>query len=456
MFLKMPYRYTMAMFPYSWRNGGQTYRSTYEFLQKSQWFSKKQLFGYQCRELQKLIFHCCTNVPYYKKIFAEHGLRQEDIVEPGDLCKLPFLNKETISSHFLNITATNIPKKHWVYQTTGGTSGKPLSFYAQKDFSKQRESAFYEILLNRAGLSFSNKIIVLRNSAIPGKRIWDYNPKTRRLTLDPFKLTPTNVKEYFDVIVKSKIECLHTYPSAAATLLHFAEETGVKEKLPICVILATSENVYEGQRMYLENGLHSRFFSTYGHSEQLIFAGECEHSTNYHVFPEYGVLELIDEHGKTITKPGIVGEIVGTGFNNYVMPMLRYRTGDFAEYCEEQTCKCGRNYPLLSKVKGRWLQEMIIRGDGAHISITALNMHSDIFDNVRQFQFYQDTPGELIINVIRAKDYSENDTIRIRRQLLAKLGAMQLNIHFVDSIPATSRGKHKFLIQKLNVGFRVN
>lgn len=455
-FLKVPYRSAIAMVPYTWRNGGKIYRDTYKFLQKSQWFSKNQLVEYQNSQLKKLVLHCYQNVPYYSRIFADYGLNPKDINEPNDLRKLPFLDKETIITNFLQLTAINIPKRVWRYCSTGGTSGKPLLFYADKQNTVEREQAFWSVFLDRVDYSFGDKMVVLRNNALLGKKKWDYSPLTRKLVLDPFKLTPTNVDDYFDAIAQSGIKFLHTYPSAATTLLHFAKEARKNRELPIRTIVATSENVYNGQRFFLENGFNARFFSQYGHSERLIFAGECEHSINYHVFPEYGVLELIDEHGKTITKPGIVGEIVGTGFNNYVMPMLRYRTGDFAEYSEEHTCKCGRNYPLLSRVKGRWLQEMIIRGDGAYISITALNMHSNIFDNVRQFQFYQDTPGELNINVIRAENYSEIDTIRIRKQLLEKLGDIQLDINFVDSIPATSRGKHKFLIQKLNVAFGEN
>ena len=46
-----------------------------------------------------------------------------------------------------------------------------------------------------------------------------------------------------------------------------------------------------------------RMFSCYGHSEKLVLAAECEHSTDCHVWPTYGFFELIDEQGEVITTP---------------------------------------------------------------------------------------------------------------------------------------------------------
>ena len=53
------------------------------------------------------------------------------------------------------------------------------------------------------------------------------------------------------------------------------------------------------------------------------------------MFPEYGVTEILRPDGAPCA-PGEVGEIVGTGFNNYALPMLRYRTGDLGWFDEKQ------------------------------------------------------------------------------------------------------------------------
>lgn len=80
-----------------------------------------------------------------------------------------------------------------------------------------------------------------------------------------------------------------------------------------------------------------------------------------------------------------------------------------------------------------------------------MGIHDDLFDKVRQFQFYQDTPGEVVFRVVRKDSYAERDTAKIRQKLMQKLGEdMALEIRFVEKISRTSRGKYMFLEQKLN------
>ena len=134
------------------------------------------------------------------------------------------------------------------------------------------------------------------------------------------------------------------------------------------------------------------------------------------------------------------------------MPFIRYRTNDLAVLTNVK-CECGRNYPLLKKVEGR-LQELIVTGTGRLISMTAINMHSDVFDDIKQFQFYQEKKGEVILNIVRKQTYTGRDTEYIHRELYKKLGDdVDLIIRFVDLIPHTQSGKYRFLIQKLPIVF---
>lgn len=39
--------------------------------------------------------------------------------------------------------------------------------------------------------------------------------------------------------------------------------------------------------------------------------------------------------------------------------------------------------------------------------MTAINMHDEIFDHVRQFQFYQDRVEECVLYIVRNEQYTE-------------------------------------------------
>ncbi len=70
--------------------------------------------------------HAYENVPYYRRIFDERGLRPGDIENSHDLVKLPILTKKIIRSNFNEITATGFPKERTCVIATGGSTGQPL------------------------------------------------------------------------------------------------------------------------------------------------------------------------------------------------------------------------------------------------------------------------------------------------------------------------------------------
>jgi phenylacetate-CoA ligase len=243
---------------------------------------------------------------------------------------------------------------------------------------------------------------------------------------------------------------LHVYPSTVATLARFLRERGVPAPRNVLGVIAESEVVYPEQRRMVEEVFGCRYFSCYGHSEKLVLAAECERTTDYHVFPTYGYFELLDPAGRPVTTAGQRGEIVGTGFINTVMPFIRYRTGDYATYVSDRCEACGRQHPIIRDIRSHRIQEFLIASDGSEIPWTALNMHDDTFEHVRQFQFRQDTPGRATLRVVPAQGFGEED----RRRILGNLGRklddrVVLSIETTDAISVTPRGKAIYVDQRV-------
>lgn len=73
---------------------------------------------------------------------------------------------------------------------------------------------------------------------------------------------------------------------------------------------------------------------------------------------------------------------------------------------------------------------------------------------MKECQFYQDTGGELVLNIIKKENYADKDTHAIQKGFQQILrDEFTLTIRFVDQIPRTKRGKYQFLIQKLPIDF---
>ncbi len=427
------------------------YRETYTLLRESCRWNREKIAAYQTKTLAHLLDHAYENVPYYRRIFQERSLVPEDIMTPADLALLPFLTRADLQNNLPDLKAQNYPESAFEYVTTGGSTGIPVGFYYEKGASRAREWAFMKTQWDRVGYRFTDRCVVLRGHIVGSAKDSIYWEKTlfgRWLLMSSHHMTGETLPAYIDQIRRFKPRFIQGYPSTVVILARYMREHGIEPFPTVRAILCGSENLYPWQRDLLTEAFGCRVFSWYGNSEQTVLAGECEESTRYHIFPEYGIVELIGQDGQPVEEPGAMGEVVSTNLTNYICPLIRYRTMDVA-VLGTNSCACGRPYPMLERVEGR-LQEFIVTKDHRLISMTAVNMHSDIFDNVVQFQFHQEMRGMALLRIVRKPGYSDRDTQRILRELNRKFdGNVDVTIRFVDEIPRTRSGKHRFLVQDL-------
>lgn len=406
------------------------------------------------QQLNRLLHHAYGNVPYYRKVFDERGLKPRDIQNFDDLKKLPYLTKEIVQERLSDLIALNYQKSNLEYVTTSGSTGTPLYFYYEKGISRAKELAFIFTQWKRIGFKIGDRRVVLRNNVIQsvGKReFWQYDPINKDLILSSWHMKDQTLPRYIDKIREFKPDFIHSYPSVITVLATFMKENNVEFFPTVKALTCASENPYSWQRELLKKVFQCRVYSHYGNTELVSLAGECEESSHYHIFNEYGITELVEADGTAANNEGERGEIVGTGFNNYAVPFIRYKTGDLAVYsCKE--CSCGRHYRLIKHIEGR-LQEFVVAKDNNLISLEDMQI-SKIFDNIKQFQFYQDKKGEIVLNVIRKDSYTQKDTKYIREELHKRFGNdMKIEMRFTDDIPRTKSGKYRFLIQRLPIEF---
>ncbi len=144
--------------------------------------------------------------------------------------------------------------------------------------------------------------------------------------------------------------------------------------------------------------------------------------------------------------------IVGTGFLNYAMPLIRYKTSDIALRGEASCPLCGRHHQLIDRIEGR-INDYLINREGK--IIPRLMPWIKIFPNTKQYQFFQDEPGRAYLKIVRAETYSESDTLHIKSKIAEMLGPLKdsidIEVVFVDGIPRKPSGKFIMVDQKLNM-----
>jgi len=428
---------------------GRNYFDTYHMIKKTEFLPQQELSKLRDEKLRNILLHAYHTTSFYRREMVMRGIDESDIQKSpeGVLKQLDFTDKELVRE---NPEGFISKKKEAIlndYVSTGGTSGEPFYFYIDSSRSA-KEWAYIVDQWNRVGFELGARRVTFRGSRIRGN-YWEDDWLTRERKFSSFELTDEYLNTIWPSLFDYKPEFIYAYPSTMLSLCRFLENHRKKLPLSIKAILLGSENIFEGQREYIEKISGKKVFMWYGHSEKLVLAGECERSNNYHAYPQYGYVEFINEQGET-AKPGEFSEIVGTGFINTVMPFIRYRTGDYCTYLGDHCPKCGRNYHIFADVKGRWTQEILYGSKGNPICMSAINVHSNNFRNVFRFQFYQEEKGNAILRLMPRAGFSERDRQLIEDEFNDKFdGNVIVHATVVDDIPLTQRGKYKFIDHKI-------
>jgi len=417
------------------------------FLQAADVWDRRQIEAYQLRQVSKIVSFAYENSRGYRELFDRYGASPDEIGSLEDFRKFPFVTKEMLRDN-LEEFAVSMPGSRYV--TTGGSTGIPFGFYRNDDaFSKELASKAHQY--HRIGWKEGQRQLVLRGLPIPGEDHVEYRPEFNELRCSSYHLQDDAMELYRRYALEYEPQWVRCYPSSGYVFAKFLKHSG--RAFPrVKGVLCASENLYDFQKELLGEVFGGRVFSHYGHYELSALASFCEYEDTYHVLPQYGYVELIDSQGQPVTEPGRQGEIVATSFIMRATPFIRYRTQDVAVLKGWGCQACGRPYQIWERIEGR-LQEFIVTGSGRRISMTAVNMHDDTFDHIKQFQFHQRQMGRATLRYVPKPGCTAEDVQRIRARLLAKLGDdMELTMQAVEDIPLTARGKHRFLIQQLDIG----
>lgn len=431
---------------------GASYRRCRRFVERAQWWSSDEAAAWQVERIGSLLGRAYARSPFYRAHLGSVGFEPGDFKSLDDLTRLPMIDRATVTNHRAPMCAVSPRSWQVDFVATGGTQGMPLAFYTTRRRSAI-EYAYLTASWARAGYTIDMPLAVFRDHVVApdatGLR-HAYDPLLRHHHYSTFHMADEQMSRYVEHLGRLPSHFLHVYPSSAEVLARYLRQTGAPPWAGLKGILAESENIYPDQRRLIEETFGLRLFASYGQTEKVVLAAPCESSDLYHVWPTYGYCELIDAQGQRVTEPGRRGEIVGTGWINDVLPFIRYRTGDFATYVSDRCPACGRAHMLLEDVEGRWPAGHLVARDGSAIAVTGLNLHDDTLMCVRQVQFYQDTPGAVILRVVPAPGFEGRDARRIQARLDERLaGRMTVHVQRVSAIAQSPRGKVRYVDQRI-------
>jgi len=443
-----------VLFPlYETRLRGRETLTRLQELERSQWRSEDDLRELNFRRMVEALRYAEQHVPFYRRRFAEHGVRVRDVQSPDDLLRFPVLTKSDLRAHGKELLAEGFQGK--LYQSgTSGSTGQPTRFYYDHRTYEARIAAAMRAD-GWAGAQVGEKELhVWSRNILPTSRAAQlkmdlHTAILRKKMVSAWELHEEKLVELLDEIAKYQPRVIIGYATPLYHLARCALDNG-KRITPPLGIVSSAERLFQHQREMIEKAFETRVFDRYGCREVMLIAAECERHEGKHLNLENVFVEIL--RGGRHARPGEPGEVLLTDLVNRSMPLIRYKNEDIATYAGKR-CSCGRGLPLLSSVEGRVL-DMIVGPEGQLLAGEFFPHLFKDYPTVARFQVHQDKQRAITLKLVPGDGFQAETPQLVEHTLRRYLGERAvIKIQVVDDIPLTAAGKHRTTISEVPVDF---
>jgi phenylacetate-CoA ligase len=418
-------------------------------MERSQWLNMAQLKELQLARLRQFLARAEQNVPYYRDLFARIGFNPSDVQTPGDLARLPLLDKAAIRA---NTDALKSERARGLARfNTGGSSGEPLIFYIGKERVSHDVAAKWRAM-RWWGSDIGDREIVVWGSPIElgsQDRLRGLRDRVLRTRLLPaFEMSQSKVDGFIEVICSTRPKMLFGYPSAISHIARRAQTRGVRmNDLGIETAFVTSERLYESQREQISRTFGCRVANGYGGRDAGFIAHECPHG-GMHITAEDVIVEIVNPQG-AVLPAGVAGEIVTTHLATSDFPFIRYRTGDIG-ILDTKSCSCGRGLPLIKEIQGR-NTDFLVAHDGTVMHGLALIYVLRDLPQISEFKIVQESLDLTRVMIVSRKAIGRETTNKIIEQFKARLGShVTVTLEQMTEIPAEASGKFRYVVSRVS------
>jgi phenylacetate-coenzyme A ligase PaaK-like adenylate-forming protein len=427
---------------------------------------------------------------HYREMFAQNDLDPDYFRSLEDLKHIPFTSKADLLNTPENPKKVRdfilVPDKHELARRPSTILQALMHGRANvtRHFEYEFRPVFMTCTTGRSSdsIAFTYSNHDLANLAIAGKRIFEIcqaEPDFRLLNTFPyaphlaFWLTHYGGMEFSNFVLSSgggkvlgtegqlrfirqlQPHVLIGMPTFLYHVLQQAVDEGVKCP-PLRRIVLGGEKVAPGTRRKLARlagkmGATSiDVVATYGFTEAKMAWTECPcphgEQSGYHLYPDLGIVEIIDPKTGETKGPGEPGEIVFTPLDSRASVVLRYRTGDLIDggLVHNACPHCHRIVPRLVGNISRVSEIKTMRFDKIKGTLVDFNLLEHVLDDARYLASWQlelrkrnDDPhdlDELILHVHKSDSMDDAKCARELRRCFTEKTEIQPNrIIFHDS-----------------------
>lgn len=393
----------LSFIPFEYRPGiGKTYIKQQKAIIQFENMSISEKKRYVFNQFYRIFEHAYENIPFYNRLYSNAGISPNKITSYEDISKIPIIRKEDLKD--VPLEQRSFPVKGRTLVNTGGSSGKPFSFYMDPG-RIGNEWAHIHYIWSQLGYKPSHlKLHFDGRSSVKNKIQYDFVRHSLRYDIyaDPY----TANTELLKIAKKHKIYYLHGYPSAIYNFALSCQKQSpellkiLKKTLRAAFLVSEFPNPKFRDKITEVFGIPTQSF--YGHTETCVMAYEKQSKFQFSTLQTYGLAEAVEVSPDS-------KNLIGTSYFNYASPLIRYDTEDGINILSKQDGILN-GFEINEGRKG----EYIIDRMGNKVSLTGLvfGRHHKIFELVKHIQIQQKKSGEATILYVSDKigDISEKNS----------------------------------------------
>jgi phenylacetate-CoA ligase len=422
-------------------------------LRKHEYSPLETIEAIQWSKLQAIVRHAAQNVPYYRNLFREHGIRPEDIRSPHDFARLPILTKSDVQEKLNELSAEDRACGAGQPNASGGSTGRPVQFFQDTDYWDQAYASqwFFE---SWWGIRPGD-----RTASVWGadRDIPDQSWKERLFgeigqlrVCNAFALTALQMERFAKMLVVWQPRHVTGYASALDIFARFLLERPNLLVRPRAV-KTTADVLSDEARRNIEKAFGCPVYNFYGSREINNLAVECPARQGLHTNALTRYIEVVDDAGNLLP-PGVPGRLLLTDLTNYFMPFLRYEIEDVGSW-SGVPCTCGRPFPLLAKIWGRSSDFVVTPGGKLIHSVYFTHLFYDM-PEVALFQINQKDLRDIHAYLVLRPGVREYPAELLRGRLRQAFGPeVTFDVQVVPKIERPPSGKHRFIVSSVRASW---
>lgn len=380
---------------------------------------------------KNLLAHATSTTDFYKDF---EGL---------DLDKFPVINKNVFRENETQFQSKTFIEKENKLVSSSGSTGTTIRLFHDKNKSL-RNTADNIYFHNLTGFEVGEKLFYIRIwwYKIQHFAMWCKNVKA----IDILKF---NDKQYISNLIDEltsggEEKSIIGYASALEKMCVYLDNNNSEPfKNPkIKSVIAISESLSNYTKEKIKYYFKTSVYSRYSNSENGIIAQQVPNSGNDFIinWASY-YIEILKFDQDVPADSGEVGRIVITDLFNYVMPLIRYDTGDVGSI-DYSTVP-----PTFKRIEGR--RSDIIYDTSGEIVSSLIIVRPHLSKGVLQSQLIQENKKEYTIVLNVTEDFDEEDTIISTFKEILGNDAV-ITIKYTKQIPTLASGKTKATINNYN------